>query len=72
MNGAFRTLMQRNLDRNRFILIYPEQEMWFNYRKPRPGKREPSSLRQSTESRWSPPLWKWWIFRKSLPPAFTT
>ncbi len=39
MNGAFRKLMQRNLDRNRFILIYPEQEMWFNYRKPRPGKR---------------------------------
>lgn len=39
MNGYFRTLMQRNLDRNRFILIYPEQEMWFNYRKPRPGKR---------------------------------
>ena len=39
MNGAFRTLMKRNLDRNRFILIYPEQEMWFNYRKPRPGKR---------------------------------
>ena len=39
MNGAFRTLMRRNLDRNRFILIYPEQEMWFNYRKPRPGKR---------------------------------
>ena len=39
MNGTFRTLMQRNLDRNRFILIYPEQEMWFNYRKPRPGKR---------------------------------
>ena len=39
MNSAFRTLMQRNLDRNRFILIYPEQEMWFNYRKPRPGKR---------------------------------
>ena len=39
MNGAFRTLMQRNLDRNRFLLIYPAQEMWFNYRKPRPGKR---------------------------------
>lgn len=39
MNGAFRTLMRQNLDRNRFILIYPEQEMWFNYRKPRPGKR---------------------------------
>ncbi len=39
MNGQFRTLMQENLDSGRFILIYPEQEMWFNYRKPRPGKR---------------------------------
>ena len=39
MNGKFHTLMQKQLERNRFILIYPEQEMWFNYRKPRPGKR---------------------------------
>ena len=39
MNGAFRALMQKTLDKNRFILIYPEQEMWFNYRKPRPQKR---------------------------------
>ena len=39
MNGDFRKLMQKNLDANRFILIYPEQEMWFNYRKPRPQKR---------------------------------
>lgn len=39
MSGAFRTLMQETLDSNHFILIYPEQEMWFNYRKPRPGKR---------------------------------
>lgn len=39
MNGAFRSLMQKNLDAGKFILIYPEQEMWFNYRKPRPGKR---------------------------------
>ena len=39
MNGKFCELLQRQLDRNRFILIYPEQEMWFNYRKPRPGKR---------------------------------
>lgn len=39
MNGAFRTLMQKNLDQGRLILIYPEQEMWFNYRKPRPEKR---------------------------------
>jgi len=39
MAGTFRRLMQENLDAGRFILIYPEQEMWFNYRKPRPGKR---------------------------------
>ncbi len=39
MNGKFRELMQKQLDAGRFILIYPEQEMWFNYRKPRPGKR---------------------------------
>jgi len=39
MNGKFRELIGRQLDRSRFILIYPEQEMWFNYRKPRPGKR---------------------------------
>ena len=39
MNGAFRQLMQSHLDANHLILIYPEQEMWFNYRKPRPQKR---------------------------------
>lgn len=39
MNGAFRQLMRGHLDANHFILIYPEQEMWFNYRKPRPQKR---------------------------------
>ena len=27
------------ISKNQFILIYPEQEMWFNYRKPRPLKR---------------------------------
>ena len=39
MNGTFRDLLQRSLDAGQFILIYPEQEMWFNYRKPRPQKR---------------------------------
>lgn len=39
MNGPFRSLLQRSLDAGQFILIYPEQEMWFNYRKPRPQKR---------------------------------
>ena len=26
-------------EQGEFVLIYPEQEMWFNYRKPRPPKR---------------------------------
>ena len=39
MNGPFRSLMRRTLDAGQFILIYPEQELWFNYRKPRPQKR---------------------------------
>ena len=39
MNGPFRARMQQVFDEGRFLLIYPEQEMWFNYRKPRPEKR---------------------------------
>ena len=39
MAGPFRRQMDRVLQEGRLVLIYPEQEMWFNYRKPRPGKR---------------------------------
>ncbi len=39
MGGKFLSLMHSHLDAGRLILIYPEQQMWFNYRKPRPGKR---------------------------------
>lgn len=39
MNGRFRDLLSKTFAAGRFLLIYPEQEMWFNYRKPRPGKR---------------------------------
>ncbi len=39
MENHFGRLIQETLAQKRFILIYPEQEMWFNYRKPRPGKR---------------------------------
>ena len=39
MAGPFRRQMNRVLQEGRLVLIYPEQEMWFNYRKPRPGKR---------------------------------
>lgn len=39
MRGDFVKQMQQVLDQKDYILIYPEQEMWFNYRKPRPGKR---------------------------------
>lgn len=39
LRGPFVKLLQRAVDDEEYILIYPEQEMWFNYRKPRPGKR---------------------------------
>ncbi|HAT55418.1 MAG TPA: hypothetical protein DCW31_09320 [Lactobacillus sp.] len=32
-------LIQNATSAGNFVLIYPEQEMWFNYRKPRPPKR---------------------------------
>lgn len=39
MGKTFPQLLQQRLDRGALVLIYPEQEMWFNYRKPRPPKR---------------------------------
>ncbi len=39
MNSYFNPTMSEMLKKGRKILIYPEQEMWFNYRKPRPVKR---------------------------------
>lgn len=41
MAHTFPEAISQQLDRQRLVLIYPEQEMWFNYRKPRPGKRGP-------------------------------
>lgn len=35
----FTNIIGKILEKNNFILVYPEQEMWFNYRKPRPLKR---------------------------------
>ena len=35
----YRTLNNLLVNKKEYILIYPEQEMWFNYRKPRPPKR---------------------------------
>lgn len=35
----FMDILRRLIDKNEYVLIYPEQEMWFNYRKPRPLKR---------------------------------
>ena len=34
----FSVLKERLVDKKHAILLYPEQEMWFNYRKPRPPK----------------------------------
>lgn len=36
---VFPQLVEQVLAKRQFLLIYPEQEMWFNYRKPRPVKR---------------------------------
>ncbi len=39
MNDYFNPSIKTLLEQDNKILIYPEQEMWFNYRKPRPPKR---------------------------------
>lgn len=38
MKKDFPDIVRETLEKNNFILIYPEQEMWFNYRKPRTPK----------------------------------
>ena len=39
INRTFKPNLKKILDKNNFVLIYPEEEMWFNYKKPRPCKR---------------------------------
>lgn len=39
MTHEFDDMVASELKAGNFVLIYPEQEMWFNYRKPRPCKR---------------------------------
>lgn len=39
MTGAFEQRLEQLLQKRQWILIYPEEEMWFNYKKPRPPKR---------------------------------
>ena len=39
INQKFLPELKRVLGRGAVVLIYPEEEMWFNYRKPRPSKR---------------------------------
>ena len=39
INNVFTKELFDKLDNNEFVLIYPEQEMWNNYKKPRPCKR---------------------------------
>lgn len=38
MKHDFSDILEEKLNKKQFILIYPEQEMWFNYKKPRPPK----------------------------------
>lgn len=39
LGHTFPKALQKVIDEGNYILIYPEEEMWFNYRKPRPFKR---------------------------------
>ncbi len=39
MQRDFVNILKSLLEKDEFVLIYPEQEMWFNYRKPRSLKR---------------------------------
>ena len=39
LNGPFMQMLTKAFSGHHWVLIYPEQEMWFNYRKPRPPKR---------------------------------
>ncbi|MGN0453415.1 MAG: lysophospholipid acyltransferase family protein [Ruminococcus sp.] len=39
MQHEFMDILKELTDNGEYVLIYPEQEMWFNYRKPRPFKR---------------------------------
>lgn len=41
MSTFFEPMLNEALAGGHFVLMYPEQEMWFNYRKPRPPKRGP-------------------------------
>lgn len=34
----FEPTLEKLFKQKHFVLIYPEEEMWFNYKKPRPGK----------------------------------
>ena len=38
LKNHFSGMIEKSLSKKQLILIYPEQEMWFNYRKPRPCK----------------------------------
>lgn len=38
LQNNFNPTLQKIFNKNAFVLIYPEQEMWFNYKRPRPPK----------------------------------
>ncbi len=39
LRDRFEPMLRERLEQGHAVLIYPEQEMWFHYRKPRPPKR---------------------------------
>ncbi len=44
ISNNFEPTLKKLFEKKHFILIYPEEEMWFNYKKPRPRKNWSISL----------------------------
>ena len=43
-SGIPEPTLEKLFQKKHFVLIYPEEEMWFNYKKPRPRKNRSISL----------------------------
>ena len=44
ISNNFEPTLEKLFQKKHFVLIYPEEEMWFNYKKPRPRKNRSISL----------------------------
>lgn len=68
MHLDFSRLLEEFLEKGEYILIYPEQEMWFHYRKPRPPKRGAYHF----AARLNAPVISCFVEQRNLPQKDTT